>query len=125
MTSNRPYLLRAMNDWIIDNDMTPYIIVNAEFPGTTVPQEFIQDGKIILNISPAAVKSLIIDNEVLTCGARFAGRFMDVICPVEAISAIYASENRNGMMFSKEDREGGLGVKNEPIYKKPELKIVK
>lgn len=126
MTSNRPYLLRALNEWIIDNNMTPYILVDAEYPGSSVPQECIQDGKIVLNISPTAVKNLIIDGELLNCNARFAGKSIALQCPVAAISAIYARENGHGMIFPDEQTgQDDAEVKQEPTQKKPELRLIK
>lgn len=126
MTSNRPYLLRALNEWILDNGLTPYILVDAEAPGTSVPGEFVQDGRIILNISPSAVKNLLIDNEVLTCTARFGGKSMDLSCPVMAITAIYARENGYGMIFPDEgEKEETPEPSGGADHKKPELKVIK
>ena len=126
MTSNRPYLLRAMNDWIIDNGFTPYILVDAEYPGTSVPQEFIQDGKIVLNISPTAVKDLCIESELLTCNARFGGKSVALQCPVAAISAIYARENGHGIIFPDEDTtQDNSETQSESLHKKPALKLIK
>jgi stringent starvation protein B len=126
MTSNRPYLLRALNEWIIDNGMTPYILVDAKFPGTSVPKEFIQDGKIVLNISPAAVKDLIIDSERMTCNARFGGKSLGLQCPVAAISAIYARENGHGMIFPEEDTKQDKAERSdETTHKKPDLRVIK
>ena len=126
MTSNRPYLLRALNEWIIDNSMTPYILVDAEYPGTSVPKECIQDGKIVLNISPSAVQDLFIDGELLSCNARFAGKSVALCCPVAAISAIYARENGHGMIFPDEHNEqDDTEAREQPTQKKPELRLIK
>ncbi len=126
MNSNRPYLLRALNDWIIDNEMTPHLLIDADFPGTSVPQEFIQDGKIVLNISPAAVTNLLIDNDSVSFSARFAGVSTRIYLPVGAVTAIYAKENGHGMIFPEDNQESiDQEVKPPRTDKRPELKIVK
>ncbi len=126
MNSNRPYLLRALNDWIIDNEMTPHLLIDADFPGTSVPQEFIQDGKIVLNISPAAVTNLLIDNDSVSFSARFAGVSTSIYLPVGAVTAIYAKENGHGMIFPEDNQESiDQEVKPPRTDKRPELKIVK
>ncbi|NNJ77912.1 MAG: ClpXP protease specificity-enhancing factor, partial [Xanthomonadales bacterium] len=103
MTPNRPYLLRALYDWIGDNDMTPHILVDAGFPGVEVPDQAVQKGKVILNIDQAAVRDLQLGNDWLTFSARFSGRSFNVSVPVEAVLAIYSKENGQGMMFAQED----------------------
>ncbi len=105
MTSNRPYLIRAMYEWIVDNGMTPYLMVHADREGVQVPQEFIQDGNIVLNLSPTAVRSLNLGNEAVGFSARFAGVPRDVHCPVSAVLAIYARETGRGMVFRDDDSE--------------------
>jgi len=126
MTSNRPYLLRALNDWILDNGMAPYILVDADYPGTSVPKEFIQDGKIVLNISPNAVKNLFINDDVLVCEARFAGKSISLQCPVAAVTAIYAGESGHGMVFPDEDvKKEESESRSVPARSKPNLKVVK
>lgn len=103
MTSNRPYLLRALYEWISDNHMTPHILVDAGFDGVEVPEQAIQKGKVILNIDKAAVQALEMGNEWLTFNARFSGRTHDVSVPLEAVLAIYSKENGQGMMFAHDD----------------------
>ncbi len=103
MISSRPYLIRAIYDWIIDSDLTPYVLVNAEEADVTVPSQYIQDGKIILNISPSAVRSLELNNAWVMFSARFSGESMEVSFPPRAVLAIYAKENGRGMVFSDED----------------------
>jgi len=103
MTSNRPYLLRALYQWIGDNRMTPHILVEAAHEGVNVPEQAVQKGKVILNIDNAAVRDLDLGNEWLLFKARFSGREHDVAVPVEAVLAIYAKENGQGMMFAPED----------------------
>jgi len=103
MTNSRPYLLRAIYDWIVDNGYTPYLLVNANLDNVLVPTEFVANGKIILNIAPAAVKELEINNDELHFNARFSGKPMFVSVPVQATMAIYAKENGRGMVFTEED----------------------
>ena len=103
MTSNRPYLLRALYEWIADNGMTPHILVDAGAPGVEVPSQAVQKGKVILNIDQAAVRDLDLGNEWLTFSARFAGHSFNVIVPVDAVLAIYSKENGQGMMFAQDD----------------------
>lgn len=105
MTSNRPYLLRAFNDWILDNEMTPYIVVEADLPHVHVPPQTVKDGQVVLNISPTAVHMLEITNEQITFSARFGGVPFEVYIPMYAISAIYARENGAGTMFPPEEIE--------------------
>jgi stringent starvation protein B len=127
MTSNRPYLLRALYDWIIDNGMTPYILLDADYPGTRVPPDFIQDGKIVLNISPMAVKDLMISQDGLTCSARFSGKSIRLLCPVQAVTAIYARENGHGMIFPEDTKNQDMKAVAGPVpeNRKPELKLIK
>jgi stringent starvation protein B len=126
MNSNRPYLIRALNEWIVDNEMTPHLFIDAEYPETSVPQEFIQDGKIVLNISRTAVTNLFIDNEKVSFSARFAGISSDIYLPIGSVTAIYAKENGYGMIFPEENSENiGKEVKVSSERKRPELKIVK
>ncbi len=103
MTPRRPYMLRAFYDWLLENDLTPHLVVDATLPGVRVPVEFIQDGQIILNIAPRAVGNLELGNDVLTFNARFGGRPHSVIVPIFAVQAIYARENGAGTMFEPED----------------------
>ena len=103
MTSNRPYLLRALYEWISDNSMTPHILVDAGFNGVDVPEQAVQKGKVILNIDNAAVNELEMGNEWLTFTARFSGRKYAVSVPLEAVLAVYSKENGQGMMFARDD----------------------
>ncbi len=102
MTSSRPYLLRALLDWISDNALTAHLLVDATRPGVSVPAQFVQDGKITLNIGPSAVQGLEMGNEAISFSARFAGKPMQVYVPVGAVLAIFARENGQGMMFGNE-----------------------
>lgn len=128
MTSTRPYMLRAMFDWIVDNGMTPHIIVDAEREDVVVPRQHVQDGKIVFNISPTAVQGLVLQNDYISFGARFSGRPETVSVTPAAVVAIYARENGRGMAFEEEeepaettppddDSPGGGG--------KPSLRVVK
>lgn len=103
MTARRPYMLRAFYDWLVENDLTPHLVVDATMPGVRVPVEFIQDGQIILNIAPRAVGNLELGNDAITFHARFSGRPHSVIVPVYAVQAIYARENGAGTMFEPEE----------------------
>ena len=103
MTSNRPYLLRAVYDWISDNELTPYILVDAAQPGVRVPAHTIRDGRLVLNLAMRAVSNLELGNERICCLARFGGVSHAIDVPVEAVMAIYAHENGQGMMFPREE----------------------
>lgn len=132
MTSNKPYFIRAIYEWICDNNLTPYVVVNAKDHSVQVPTQYVEDGKIILNISPEAAHALLINNEKVEFMARFSGAAMKVYAPIRAILAIYARENGQGMIFNEEPEEGGdnnggddgqtppTGTKG-----KPQLRIVK
>lgn len=133
MMSSRPYLVRAFNEWILDNDCTPYIVVDASIQGVQVPSEHVANGQIVLNISPGAVKGLVIGNSALEFSARFGGVPMQVFIPLQAVMAIYAKENGEGMVFGSEpgspDPDGsgddGGGQASERPNGRPTLKVVK
>jgi stringent starvation protein B len=103
MTSHRPYLVRALNEWILENNCTPYILVNAYESGVQVPQSFVKDGQIVLNISPIAVQGLLISNEGIEFNGRFGGIPTRVYVPTAAIMGIYARENGQGMIFEADE----------------------
>lgn len=103
MTPRRPYMLRAFYEWLVDNELTPHLVVDATLPGVRVPEEFIEDGQIILNVAPRAVGQLELGNEAVTFSARFGGRPHSVIVPLYAVQAIYARENGAGTMFEPEE----------------------
>lgn len=100
--SSRPYLLRALYEWLLDNQLTPHIIIAAHEAGVDVPQEQAQDGQLVLNISDTATRGLQISNEALTFSARFAGIPRQVYIPMHAVVAIYGRENGAGMVFGQE-----------------------
>ena len=103
MTSNRPYLLRAMYDWISDNGLTPYILVDAAAPGVEVPPSAVKDGRVVLNVAARAVTQLELGMDKVRFMARFSGVSRSVEAPMQAILAIYAHENGQGMMFPAEN----------------------
>lgn len=124
MTSYRAYLIRSLNEWILDNGCTPYILVNALQDDVDVPQQYVKDGQIVLNISPSAVQGLHVNNDLLSFSARFAGRPTDVFVPVSAVMGIYARENGQGMVFDVveaavggESRRGQLGDTDPSSHK--------
>lgn len=102
MNSSRPYLVRALYEWIVDNDCTPHLLVNAEFAGVQVPPGFASDGQIVLNVSPSAVRHLHMDNEAVSFEGRFGGVAHSLYVPAAAVLAIYARENGQGMVFDLE-----------------------
>ncbi|MDB4032648.1 ClpXP protease specificity-enhancing factor [Porticoccaceae bacterium] len=147
MRSNRPYLLRAFFDWIVDNDCTPYIVVNAHYPGVEVPQDFVTDGQIVLNVAPRAVSHFEMNHEFVQLSTRFSGMPIEIYFPVGAVMGIYTQENGQGMVFEPETDDdmppptpprGPKAVKNtsdKPASKpvtdigsgkpKPSLRVVK
>ncbi|MCF7361302.1 ClpXP protease specificity-enhancing factor [Vibrio diazotrophicus] len=102
MTPRRPYMLRAFYDWLLENDLTPHLVVDATMRGVRVPMEYVQDGQIILNVAPRAVGNLELGNDEVTFNARFGGRPQVVVVPLYAVQAIYARENGAGTMFDPE-----------------------
>lgn len=105
MTSNRPYLLRAIYDWITDNNLTPYILVDAAREGVRVPPQVVKNGQVVLNLAMRAVANLDLGNEWISFQARFSGVSHSILIPVNAVLALYAQENGQGMMFPAD--EGG------------------
>lgn len=103
MGPNRPYLLRAFFEWLLDNDCTPHLVVNATLAGVKVPLEHIKDGQIVLNIAPHSVGNFDMNNERVTFNARFGGKPFQIIVPMAAVVAIYARENGAGTMFEDEE----------------------
>jgi stringent starvation protein B len=100
-TSTKPYLLRALYEWCVDNGFTPYVSVMVD-ARTRVPMEYVRDGEIVLNIGPLAASRLVIGNEIIECNARFSGIARELSIPVNAVAAIYARENGQGMSFEPE-----------------------
>lgn len=121
MTPNQPYLLRAFYEWIVDNDLTPYLVVNANHPGTQVPQEHVQAGQIVLNVSPSSTGNLLMGNVDVTFDARFGGVARNLVIPCKAVLAIYAKENGAGTVFTPDDEIDS----DEPLQAEPEAAPVK
>lgn len=147
MTSNRPYLIRALYEWIADNDLTPHLLVNAMHKGVVVPRDYVADGRIVLNVAAGAVQGLLLGNDEIQFSARFGGKPFPVELPVSAVLGIYARENGHGMLFSDgtdadedpdgaTDAQGGGGAASaeddtdppsgsEDKTKRPALRVVK
>ncbi len=125
MISNRSYIIRAMYDWIVDNNWTPHVQVDANYPGVDVPQAHVQDGIIVLNLAPSAVVGLSMANDWFTFKARFGGIETTLGFPPEAILAIFARENGQGMPFPPEPYpEELLQGKEEDLETSPRLSAV-
>lgn len=132
MTPSRPYLLRALNEWILDNNCTPHVVVDAGVTGVEVPQEHIKNGQIVLNINPSAVRGLEMNNDALFFEARFSGQSRRIYVPIEAVTAVYAKENGQGMVFGWDNEPSGpdtppaddSGAK-QTKSSKPNLKVIK
>ncbi len=125
MTSLKPYLIRSIYEWIIDNDLTPHLLVDAQNGNAILPQQFIEDGKIILNIRPQAIQGLSLGNDTIEFNARFSGISMHIVTPVAAVMAIYAKENGKGMVFDQEENEGDDTPPEKKPPTKPTLRVVK
>ena len=125
MTSNRPYLLRALYEWIADNGLTPHVLIDADFDGVDVPDQAIQQGKIVLNIATGATENLKLENETIFFKARFSGKPYQITVPMGAVVAIYARENGQGMMFAQDDvTPPPVDTPDDPPPR-PHLKVVK
>lgn len=137
MSSSKPYLIRAIHQWIVDNELTPYLVVNANYAGVQVPNEYIEDGRIVLNISPKASRGLHLANDRIVFSARFSGVAVQIFVPPQSVLAIYAKENGRGMVFNDDESDEepplpptdttppsatGSGSKSGG---KPQLKIIK
>ena len=130
MTSNRPYLIRAIWQWISDNGMTPHLLVNADAKGVEIPRQFVEDGRIVLNVSASAVRDLDLGNDWISFGARFSGNPMNVLLPVSAVLGLYSKENGQGMLFPEDDEavppeDEGPDDTPPPAGGRPSLKVVK
>ena len=142
MTSSKPYLIRAIYEWLLANDQTPYVLIDAMQSGVEVPVEFVNDGKIVLNISRNATQHLNLENKYIEFDARFGGIPTHVYAPTRAVMAIYSKENNRGMVFSEEegwhddgddgdDDNGGSRTPaprsdvSKPARGRPKLKVIK
>jgi stringent starvation protein B len=129
--AKRPYLLRAMHQWVTDCGHTPHVIVDVDRPGVEVPKAYVKEGKIVLNLSPSATQRLVIGNESVDFEARFAGVVHHVRFPVNAVLGIYARETGEGMVFSEADLGPEPPTRPSPAEeggsssRRPQLKIVK
>ena len=125
----RPYLLRAMHQWIAECGHTPHVIVDAGREGAEVPRAYVKEGKIVLNLSEGATQRLHLGNQEVEFDARFAGVIHHVRFPVSAVLGIYARETGEGMVFSEQDL-GPEPPTNPPqteegAPRRPQLKVVK
>ncbi len=132
MTPNQPYLLKAFFDWIVDNDLTPYIVVNANHTGVQVPVDYVKDGQIVLNVSPSACAHFQMDYDSVSFQARFGGQPHRIYMPSAAIVAIYARENGAGTVFTHDVEETPAATEAQPEQTdkpatkgRPSLKVVK
>jgi stringent starvation protein B len=135
LSPTRPYLARAIYEWICDNNLTPYLLVDATLPNTLVPTEFVKDGQIVLNIVPHAVHALHMSNDAITFSARFGGVSRDIYVPLAAVMGLYARENGQGLFFDPSEYEQAdaqnqvdsleSAAEQEPApKKKPSLRIL-
>ena len=125
MNSSRPYLMRAMYEWIVDNNLTPYLLVSADEPDVQVPVEHVNNGKIILNVDPNAVQNLNMSGTEISFSARFGGKPTEVFVPVSAALAIYARENGRGMVFNDDDETPPDPAGEKGKSNTPNLRVVK
>ena len=140
MTPSRPYLLRALHNWILDNHMTPHIVINANYKGVVVPREHVENGQIILCVAPQSVHGMEMKNDHIALSAKFSGISKDIYLPIMSVTAIYAEENRKGMVFAEEvyepaedtpaleaiegDNSNLTDLKSKKNSTRPQLKIV-
>lgn len=126
MTSQKPYLVRAIYEWLLDNQNTPYLLVNTTIVGVDVPHDYINDDKIVLNIAPDAINNFHADNDWISFSARFAGKPTELFVPITAILAIYGKENNEGMFFTDDEPLSPPPIQpSTPAKSKPSLKVVK
>ncbi len=125
MTPLKPYLIRSIYDWIIDNNLTPHLLVDATHPHAALPEEHIEGDKIVLNVRPEAINELSLGNTTVEFNARFNGQPMHIIAPVPAIMAIYARENGKGMVFDQEEEEGDNPPPPDDTPPRSHLRVVK
>lgn len=130
MTSNKPYMIRAIYEWILDNELTPHIVVFASAPDVSVPLEYVnKDNQIVLNIAPRAVEALEMGNQSITFSARFGGIPTEIFVPCQAVLGVYARENGQGMMFELDPTPPPDGTTpdnaSSSTAKKPSLRVVK
>ena len=125
LTARRPYLLRAFYDWLLDNELTPHLVVDINLPGVEVPLEFARDGQIVLNIAPRAVGNLELGNEFVSFNARFGGVPRQVFVPLAAVMALYARENGAGTMFEPEPQYDGFEANvGSDVTHEPKMSVI-
>jgi stringent starvation protein B len=137
VSPTRPYLVRAIYEWINDNALTPYLLINAEETGVFVPKQYIKDGQIVLNIAPHAVQQLLMDNDSVGFSARFGGVAQAVYVPMRAIMGLYARENGQGLFFDANEypaestdtaevsnTQALSSDESAPAVKKPSLRVL-
>ena len=124
MKSSRPDLVRALYEWILDNACTPYLLVDATVAGVEVPQQYVKNGQIVLNVAPGAVAGINMSNDDIRFRGRFSGVAIDVFVPIGAVLGIYARENGQGMVFEPEQAPPPSSD-DEPRSGKPSLRVVK
>lgn len=125
MTPLKPYLIRSVYEWIVDNDLTPHLLVNAETNKGNLPTSYIEDGKIILNMRPQAIDTLSLGNEFIEFNAKFSGRPVQIAASVNAVMAIYAKENGKGLVFDQENNDDNEPPPEQAPPNKPSLRVVK
>lgn len=126
LSLQRPYLLRAMHEWMTDNALTPHLVVDARDASLGLPAEHLREGKIVLNVSYAATRGLVVGNDAVSFEARFNGVPRSLAIPIEAVLGIYARENGQGMVFSEESPpEPPTDDTEPPDGKRPSLRVVK
>ena len=130
MTSNRPYLIRALYEWLVDNDLTPYLLVDANRDSVHVPTRYVEEGRIVLNVSPSAVRDLSLGNDLVAFEARFGGSAFAISLPPDAVLGVYARENGKGMLFPdeaghEEPEPPQPDQPTPPPGGRPSLKVVK
>ncbi len=125
MTPLKPYLIRSIYEWINDNHLTAHLLVNAEFPDVNLPLDFVENGRIVLNIRPEAVQGLVLDNDEIQFNARFSGKPMRINVPIPAVLAIYAKENGRGMVFDPDEHDENTPPPETKPPQKPQLRVVK
>jgi stringent starvation protein B len=130
MTSNRPYLIRALYEWLVDNDLTPYLLVDANRDSVHVPTRYVEEGRIVLNVSPSAVRDLSLGNDLVAFEARFGGSAFAISLPPDAVLGVYARENGKGMLFPdeaghEEPEPPQPDQPTPPTGGRPSLKVVK
>lgn len=132
MNSNKPYLIRALNEWILDNQLTPFLLVDVSIEGVVVPEQHVKEGKIVLNVSPSAVQEISFEDSGIYFSARFSGQPFSINIPITSVLAIYAKENGRGMMFAGEESLTEDNIESQKkettkkeSRKKPVLSIVK